>query len=125
MKELLENKAHLTIKFKNLTSETSVDETVEMISCSINGCSLIVPAKSCVKGHQVHLLIKYGPQLKQKEKGIEVIGKIQELIPVDEKTVEIIIQFNQYIKQEWEGLLNQLDLKQNEVTEMLGKLKSS
>jgi hypothetical protein len=126
LKELLENNFRLTVYFKNLTSETSIPEAMTIISLFSNGCSIELPVKSCSQGHQtrLHFVLENDRIPKDQRKKIEVIGKVIELTPTNEKVSEVKVQFNQFIKEEWEALLDVLEAKQEEISSIVHKMKT-
>lgn len=118
MKELMEKKFSFSVWFKNLTSATVVDANIQMTSYYANGCMLVMPAKTCVKGHQVLLRFKFNG------KSIEVTGNVVDLVTIDERMNEVNVQFTQYIKEEWQAVNEQFEKKQEEITALLQKLKN-
>ena len=118
MKELLEKSTTISAQCKNLTSEMMIETQIMIISASLNGCSLILPVKNCTVGHQVLLQLTLDKKTK-----IEVTGKITLINPIDEKTIEANIVFNQFVKEEWLGLLEKLEKKQDQITATIKQLQ--
>lgn len=125
MKDLLEKKLNFVIRFKNLTSGTAVESSVTMISFSNNGCSLVTPVKTCAQGHQVLLrfLFEAPPKTKSNAKAIEITGNIIDMLPINEKSNEVNIQFIQYVKEEWQSIIDKFDRYQDEISGLVSKLK--
>ena len=110
--------------FKNLTSDTVVGDNIKMLSFTTNGCCIQLPVKTCSRGHQILLRLNYESSKKSKSaKKIEITGNITELAPIDETLCEVTIHFNQYIKEEWQAILDKFEIKQEKVTSLIAKLK--
>lgn len=127
LKDLLETNFSLSVKFKNLTSETALNSDLRALAVSNNGCVLELPHKSCAKGHQILLkfLIKSEGAKVGHASEIEIIGKVTETAPIDENVCEVSIVFNQFIKEEWQLLLDFFERKQEFVTNIINKMKSA
>lgn len=127
LKDILDRNISITVDFKNLTSETAAINEVVMAAVSVNGCVLELPAKSCSIGHQVllRLLVKKEEENPSKSKRIEIIGKVAKLEPNTETELEVTIQFNQFIKEEWKYILDSLERKQEIITQVMNKLKTT
>jgi hypothetical protein len=119
MKDLLENNFNHSLNLVNLTSAIAVKQTVFFLTLSQNGCTLSLPAKSCSQGHQVLLKI----EIKEFKKPIEIVGKVTELSALDENWCEVKIHFHQYMKDEWQNILDLIALKQKNLSETIRKLK--
>ncbi len=118
LRELFEKTPAISIKFFNLTSETLVKEEIQMNSVSQDGCVINLPRSSCSLGHQILL------KLKTEKKKIEIVGKIIEINVLNEKTCEVKVQFNQYVKEEWQYVLAKFELKQSLISEVIETLKT-
>lgn len=58
------------------------------------------------------------------DQNIEIIGKVVENLPMDEIFQEVTIQFGQFIKEEWEKLLESFEKNQDLAFEAMEKMKS-
>lgn len=127
LKDILDREISITIEFKNLTSETAVLSEVVMSAVSANGCNLKLPAKSCSNGHQVllRLLVRNEAEGPVRPKKIEIIGKVAKLESIIDTELEVTIQFNQFLKEEWKYILDSLEKKQEIITQVMEKLKTS
>lgn len=127
LKDILDREISITIEFKNLTSETVVPGEVVMSAVSANGCVLKLPGKSCSNGHQVllRLWVKNEEEGTARPKRIEIIGKVAKLESIIDTELEVTIQFNQFIKEEWKYILDSLEKKQEIITHVMEKLKTS
>lgn len=125
MKELSEIELVFSIKFKNLTSATVVESQIQMTSFYQNGCNLVIPSKVCQKGHQVLLSFTFEKSKRKNSlpKKMELTGNVVELVPVNEKFNEVNIQFSQYVKEEWQTLIEQFEIRQEEINALIQKLK--
>ncbi|WP_408096618.1 hypothetical protein ACJVC5_16395 [Peredibacter sp. HCB2-198] len=127
LKDILDRDISITVDFKNLTSETAVISEIAMSGVSANGCVLKLPAKSCSDGHQVllRLLVNKEEEGPPKSKRIDIIGKVMKLEPTAGTELEVTIQFNQFIKEEWKYILDSLERKQEIITQVMDKLKTT
>lgn len=74
-----------------------------------------------MKGHQIRLRIT----IPEKKKTIEIIGKITELEKVSDQMIDVKVQFNQFVKEEWLILLGMIDSEQTKINKIIKKLKSA
>ena len=127
LKDILDREISITVDFKNLTSDTAVISDVVMEAVSVNGCVLTLPPKSCSNGHQVlvRLLVQKVEEGPSKSKRIEIIGKVAKLVSYIETEMEVTIQFNQFIKEEWRYVLDSLEKKQEIISQVMDKLKTT
>lgn len=123
MKELLDKYKKPRASFQNLTSRTHV-AAVEMCSLSNKGCILLLPVNSCSSGHQVLLQIEmyFGPRHSKKNK-IEVTGHVKNLNVINERIIEVEIELAQFVKEEWHMVLEHFEARQEEINELIQRLK--
>lgn len=127
LKDILERDITIDLDFRNLTSETPFIESIAMSEASAAGCVLKLPAKSCSSGHQVLLRFVITKEAEKTVKPIkiEIIGKVTKLEKIDENSNEVLLQFNQFVKDEWKYILDSLDKKQEIINQVMDKLKST
>lgn len=123
LKELLEKAPEIKIKFSNLTSETQVNEGVRMSNAFSDGCLLELPKASCALGHQVLITLFIRTKSIGKKK-IEIVGKVIEVNLTTEMMAEVKVQFNQYLKEEWNLLIGLLEQTQNQISQVIEELKT-
>ena len=122
IRDLLEQDFCLIVNFNNLTSETSLTETIRMFSVGAKSCGLLLPAKSSGQGHKVLLKLLVGCD-KKKKREIEVIGKITEQSIAENGFCEVHIELTQYIRDEWQYLLDGLEENQQLISTTLENLR--
>lgn len=122
LKELFEKTPRVSVRFRNLTSETEIAIDVELSSISHEGCVLLLPKASCSQGHQILLFLT--PDKQKKKKKIEIMGKVQEVHLLNEATIEVRLLFNQFVKEELQSILAGFEQKQNLITKVLETLKT-
>lgn len=127
LRDILEQEISIELNFRNLTSETAFIESITMSEANGAGCVLKLPAKSCSTGHQVLLrfLITKEAEKTAKPIKIEIIGKVTKLDKIVEGHNEVVLQLNQFVKEEWKYILDSLDKKQEIINQVMDKLKST
>lgn len=121
MKELLERYESHIVLFRNLTSRTEV-AGAQLTGLSSKGCSLNMPANCCATGHQVLMRIELRVGSREIMK-LEVTGSIQEVNNIGPKTAEVNVLLVQFLKEEWQKLLGYYEAKQDEINDLVQKLK--